>query len=60
MSNKEFTNRVRGALIQRGTTLSEWARRKGYNVKTVFSAVYFQRNSKLSRRIRARLEKEVA
>lgn len=60
MSNKEFSNRVRGALIQRGTTLAAWARSKGYNVKTTFSAVYGHRRSKLSKRILARLEKEIA
>jgi gp16 family phage-associated protein len=57
MSNKEFTNQVRGVLIQRGTTLSAWARAEGLNVKTVFAAVYGQRNGRLSKHIRAKLRR---
>lgn len=56
----DFTNRVRGTLIQRGTTLAAWAREHRLNVKTVFSAVYGQRHGQLSRAIRLRLETEIA
>lgn len=60
VSTKEFPQRVRGILIQRGSTLAHWARRHGYKVKTVFSAVHGHRHGALSRAIREKLSKELA
>ena len=44
MSNPNFPKKTRAMLIERGTTLTRWAREQGYSVKTAHKAVRGERN----------------
>jgi len=50
---------LRGMLIQRGTTLAEWARQRGVRDSTVHNALVGRRTGAKSRRLVAELLEEL-
>lgn len=49
----------RGELLKRGYHVSGWARRNGFRTSTVFEALKGTRHGPLSRKIIARINKEI-
>jgi hypothetical protein len=61
MSTANFPSYVQCTFrLKKGITLTEWARRKQLNVKTVHAAVHGTRKGKKSLQILARIQRELA